>query len=113
MTAIRVSEVVGSKICVAAEDGHTLHNVIADRIQAKQDVQLSFAGVERLTTAFLNAAIGQLYGEFSEEQIRQHMQVIDATTAQLSLLKKVVDGAKRFFRDPKQYRANSGVDDEE
>jgi len=58
-----------------------------------------------MTSAFLNAAVGQLYGEFNEDVIREHLSVIDAEGDQLVLLKRVVDRAKEFFRDPEPYHA--------
>ena len=45
----------------------------------------------RLTSAFLNAAIGQLYGTFSEGQIRSQLKVEDVEPDDLALLKRVVD----------------------
>lgn len=77
-----------------------LHNAIADALDRGEKVALSFAGVARLTTAFLNSAVGQLYNEYSEEQVRNGLMPPEgATPEQLSLLKRVVDNAKRFFAD--------------
>ena len=39
---------------------------------------VSFGGLEDVTSAFLNTAIGQLYGEFGEDVIRTHLHVLDA-----------------------------------
>ena len=41
-------------------------------------------------SAFLNAAIGQLYGKFSEETIRASLGVSDMEQEDLALLKRVV-----------------------
>jgi hypothetical protein len=98
-----IIDVVKSPICVASEDGQILHNNIAEKIDAGIKVSISFAGVERITTAFLNAAIGQLYNEFEESKIRAYMAVVDATPRHLSLLKSVVDRAKEYFSDPEFY----------
>lgn len=88
-------------VCVAASDGHKVHKVIYLEINKNNRVKISFSGVTRLTTAFLNAAVGQLYGEFSEETIRRHLAPpVDAEAWHLKRLKLVVDRAKVFFRDP-------------
>ena len=106
MAKVRIIDVVGSTICVAAEDGQRVNQEIARQIASKEKVILSFIGIERLTTAFLNAAIGQLYGEFSEEQIREFVEPPnDAAPVQLSMLKKVVERAKEYFKDPAKYKS--------
>jgi hypothetical protein len=97
---LRITEIIGSSICVSVEDATRLHDAIVDSFKRGDAVSLSFAGIGRLTTAFLNAAIGQLYNEYSEDQVRaQLLPPRDATPVQLELLKKVVDNAKRFFAD--------------
>jgi len=53
-----------------------------------------------MTTAFLNVAVGQLYGEFTEEKLRMHMMPpVDADAWHLTRLKLVVDRAKIYFKD--------------
>lgn len=98
---ISVTQIVGGGICVSAEDGNKIHDAIRTEIVKGNRVIISFSGVTRMTTAFLNAAVGQLYGAFSEEQLRQHLAPpTDAEPWQLNRLKLVVDRAKEFFRNP-------------
>ncbi|MCZ8044463.1 MAG: STAS-like domain-containing protein [Beijerinckiaceae bacterium] len=115
--AISIAQVVGGGICVSASDGHRVHDAVRQAILKGQRAVISFSGVTRLTTAFLNAAIGQLYGEFPEELIRQHLAPVrDADDRQLRQLKLVVDRAKQFFADPdrssKSFKSAFEVDDE-
>lgn len=98
--SIRITDVVGSSLCVSIEDGARLHEAIVEAFQRGQPVSLSFEGVGRLTTAFLNAAVGQLYNEYNDEEIRSMLRAPQAASGiQLELLKKVVDNAKRFFAE--------------
>jgi hypothetical protein len=107
---IVLTEAVESPYCVSSSDGLAVHDCVAEQLRKGTDVVVSFAGVEEITSAFLNAAIGQLYGEFPEEAIRDHLHVIGADRDHLVLLKRVVDRAKDFFRDPNQFAAAvSGV----
>ena len=53
--AIKVFEIVGSKLCVASSDGQKVHDQIAVALKAGKQVRLSFSDVESLTSAFLNA----------------------------------------------------------
>ena len=96
-------EVVGSPVCVASDDGQKIHDRLDAALRVNQEVGLSFHNVTALTAAFLNAAIGQLYGTFSEKHIRNLLEVEDAGQDDLALVKRVVDNAKLYFKDPKRY----------
>lgn len=103
--AIRISifEVVGSSLCVASGDGQKVYERLNAALEADRDVVLSFDNVTALTSAFLNAAVGQLYGTFTQEQIRSLLKVEDAEQDDLALLKRVVDNAKLYFKNTKGY----------
>jgi hypothetical protein len=101
---INVFEVVGSTLCVASDDGQKVHDQIAAALQAGQNVILSFANITDLTSAFLNAAVGQLYADFSEQKIRAGVSVCDMKADDVVLLKRVVDTAKQYFKDPKRFQ---------
>ena len=97
---ISVSSRVGGGICVAASDGKKVHNEIHKIITSGNRAELSFFGVTRMTTAFLNAAVGQLYGELPEDTIRKHLAApVDYQDWHLDRLKMVVERAKVFFAD--------------
>lgn len=102
---IRISmfEVVGSPLCVASDDGQKVYERVNTALEAERDVVVSFKNVSTLTSAFLNAAIGQLYGVFEEDQIRSKLKVEDAEQDDLVLLKRVVDNAKLYFKDPERF----------
>lgn len=102
---VNLVEVVGSLYCVSSTDGEKVYEIVAARLHANAPVVLSFAGVEDLTTAFLNTAIGQLYGEMDEEIIRRNLSVTGADNEQLALLKRVVERAKAFFAEPARFEA--------
>ena len=100
---IRVNEVVGH-LCVASDDGQLVHNRVAAALRERQRVVLSFLNVQSLTSAFLNAAIGQLYSSFTEEQIRAGVRIEDMEQDDLRLLQRVVETAKAYFKDPKRFK---------
>lgn len=100
---ISIFEVVGSPLCVASGDGQKVYERLASALKEGGRVVLSFRNVSTLTSAFLNAAIGQLYGEFSEEQIRSLLKVQDIQSDDLALLKRVIETAKEYFKDPQKF----------
>jgi hypothetical protein len=101
---LSILEVVGSPLCVASDDGQKVHDRIAAAMKEGQGVTVSFLNVTSLTSAFLNAAIGQLYGSFSENEIRSKLKVADLEPDDRELLKRVVDTAKEYFKDPERFK---------
>jgi hypothetical protein len=100
---LSVSEMVGTPLCVASQDGQRVHDRIATALNAGSNVRVSFQNVSILTAAFLNAAIGQLYGSFTENQIRSRLKVTNIQPDDLALLKRVVATAQQYFKDPKGF----------
>lgn len=101
---LKIYEIVGSEFCVAADDGQKVHDQIVRALQNNLKVRISFINIERLTSAFLNVAIGQLYGEFPEELLRSNLSVTDIESDDLDLLKRVIDTAKLYFKDPERFK---------
>ena len=116
---VRVYDIVGSPLCVSAEDGQRLHSKIAPLLRADRPVSLSFDRVDTIISAFLNAAVGQLYGEFPAERVDKLLTVTDVTSDDESVLRHVVDNAKVYFKSPSEFdrawreELGDDMDDEE
>src|SRR5688572_22848909 len=100
---VRVFDIVGGPLGVSADDGQRVYNKIAPLLREGQKVELSFEQLETLISAFLNAAIGQLYGEFPEERIRELLSVRDMQADDVDVLRQVVENAKAYFKSPKKF----------
>ena len=113
---VRIFDIVGGPLCVSADDGQRVHDKIVPLLRDGQKVVLSFEQVETLISAFLNAAIGQLYGEFPEDRIRELVSVRDMDDEDQAVLKRVVDNAKRYFANrpvvDKAWQEEVGNDEE-
>ncbi len=101
---ISVFEIIGSPLCVASDDGQKVYNRLVAALNENRFVSLSFRNVSALTSAFLNTAIGQLYGEFDENRIRKLLEVKDIEDDDIELLKRVVGTAKQYFQDKPAFR---------
>lgn len=101
---LSIFEIVGSRVCVASDDGQKVHGRIAAGLKEGTSVTVSFLNVSSLTAAFLNTAIGQLYGKFKDDQIRSRVKVKDMRPDDRALLKRVVDTAKEYFKDPERFK---------
>ena len=99
---IEIPEAVGSRVCVAADDGELLFEKIATAIEDGSKVRLSFKNVDTVTSAFLNTAIGQLFGSFSGEQIASLLEFSEVDEEDLFLLKRVLERARAYFSEPER-----------
>lgn len=103
---IKISSIVGGGICVSAADGNKVYAQISKAVEDGHRVRISFSGVTRMTTAFLNAAVGQLYGEYAVDRIRRQLAPpVDFEDWHLKRLKLVVDRAKEYFADADRVEA--------
>ncbi len=100
---INIYAIVGDAFCVSAEDGDKVFERIKKAIQANKTVVVSFLNVQMLTSAFLNTAIGKLYGEFEEKKIKESLSVSDMNDDDKLLLKRVIDTAKAYYKDPDRF----------
>lgn len=97
---INILNVVGDKFCTEAEDGQKVFEIITKALKEHRKVTLSFLNIEMLTTAFLNTAVGQLYRDYSEEFIKDKLAVENITPSGSISLKRVVDTAKMYYKNP-------------
>lgn len=97
---INVVNTIGDVFGVEAEDGQKVFELISKALRDQKNVTISFQNVEMLTTAFLNTAIGQLYKDFNEASIKEHLKVSDISNSGKVALKRVVDTAKLYYKDP-------------
>lgn len=94
---INVFDTAGENCCVAACDGKKVYDLITAELCENKKIELSFAEVSEITPAFLNSAIGQLYGCFPAGQIESSLLFTDISAEDETILKRVIDRAKTYF----------------
>lgn len=97
---INIVNTIGDVYGVEAEDGQKVFELIMKALADKKKVILSFQNIEMLTTAFLNNAVGQLYRNHTEGFIKENLKVSDISESGKVALKRVVNTAKLFYKDP-------------
>ncbi|PIB37417.1 hypothetical protein BFP72_05395 [Reichenbachiella sp. 5M10] len=100
---INIAQNIGGDAAVSTEDGNEIFGLIKKDFDAGQVVILDFSGIEILTTAFLNAALGQLYSAYSSEQLNARLKLVNVADQDKILFKKVVARAKEYFANKKQF----------
>ena len=101
---IKITEIVGDVICVASEDGEAVYNELYTALDEGCPVILSFEGVEVMTSAFLNAAVGRLYKDHSAEEIDSCLRTEFPDSYYGYLLERVRKNAIAFYADPERFR---------
>ncbi|WP_345974773.1 STAS-like domain-containing protein [Sulfurimonas sp. HSL3-7] len=97
---INVFSIVGQKDCTLPEDGDKVYQTIKKALVENKKTIINFKNVEKLTTAFLNNAIGKLYGEFEEAKLKDSLSVENLSESGKVRLKRVVTNAKNYFSNP-------------
>lgn len=94
MSIVYVKDIIQSKIAVSPEKGKLLYEYLFAHIDGENHVKLSFEGIDDLTTAFLNKAIGNLYNHFSSEKLNRYLSITEIDDLDKYLLNKVIFRAK-------------------
>jgi hypothetical protein len=109
---INIANIIGDVYGIEAAEGQKVFSLIKRAFEEKRKVVLSFLNIEILTTAFLNTAVGELYRDFSEEEIKANLKLENLNEAGRIKLKKVVEIAKLRYNDPDFYKKlQQSVDD--
>jgi hypothetical protein len=59
------------KSAILSSDGIDVYNAIKNELEKGNEIQLDFDGLNRVTTSFLNSAIGTILVEFGGELLTQ------------------------------------------
>ena len=96
---IVIKSLINSDTAVSTDDGDLIYQRINDLLSKNQIVEIDFEGISIMTTAFLNAAIGQLYSNYVSEKLNDNLQLINVADDDKILFKKVITRAKEYFSD--------------
>ena len=96
---ISVYKLIGSQIAVSSEDGTVLFKEIMKALNENIIVTIDFSNIKLINSIFLNAGIGQLYSKYDSAKLREYLKLANISNGDLSVLKKVVERAKQYFKD--------------
>lgn len=79
-------------------DGVKVYEAIELLLGKKEKVEIDFSNITMVVSSFLNAAIGKLYGEHTEEFIQEYVKVVGLCEDDIELLNDIViPNAKSYF----------------
>jgi len=103
---IRIYDEVGGDSAISVEDGEKLFTKIDQAFSQNLSVTLDFQNINLIITAFLNAAIGQLYSKYTSEQLNQNLKLENIKPEDVRLFKIVIERAKEYFKNPNDFEDN-------
>ncbi|MGI6356447.1 MAG: STAS-like domain-containing protein [Lentisphaeria bacterium] len=105
-TQLKIYDIVGGPVWISTADGQKVYEKIVTAFKAKRSVDLSFSNRKNLITAFLNAAIGQLYnGDYEKEFLAENLAYTEITDEDRQMVERAIENAKRYFANKSQYDA--------
>ncbi len=96
---IQVHSLIGP-ICVTLEDGQKVYSRIYPELEKKRQVELDFYGVNIFASPFFNSAIGQLFREFTKEDLKGLLIIRNLNPTGNNVLKKVIENSSQYYQNP-------------
>lgn len=109
MNHLIIKDIIKSDLAVSTEDGEKVFKKIDSHLQKSEKVELDFAGIRIMITAFLNAAIGSLYSNkaYTSDFLNEYLNLKNVEKEDLKLFKDVVKRAKEYFANREGFEKNS------
>jgi transcriptional regulator len=109
MKHLLIKDIINSELAVSTENGEKVFEVVDFYLQKKEKVERDFSGITIMITAFLNAAIGKLYGkkEYTPEFLNEYLKLENVEKEDRSLFKDVIQRAKEYFANKEDFEKNS------
>lgn len=108
-TQILIKDVINTNFAVTTEDGNTIFELLVFNLSKENTVSLDFDGINLMTTAFLNSAIGQLYSidKYSSDFLNNNLKLVNVQEQDKPLFALVVKRAKEYFANKQGFEKNT------
>ena len=100
---LKVKDVCGPH-CVGIEDGTGLFTRILPILKSGNEICLDFEDVLTITSSFLNASVGKLFGHFEEADLEKRLTWKCSDESDNQLIKLVIKNAEEHFAKPETTR---------
>lgn len=70
-----IQEILKTNLAVSADKAQYISKLLQEKIDEETPVILDFSGIRSLTTAFLNIAVGQIYGKLDKVKYDKYVKV--------------------------------------
>lgn len=106
---IIISKIIKTNFAVTTEDGNSIFQLLNSNLNVGKKIVLDFDGINLMTTAFLNAVIGQLYSNnaYSSDFLNENLELVNVQDSDKHLFPMVVKRAKEYFAHKEDFEKNS------
>lgn len=100
---ITLKEKVTDNMAVTPAEGQPIYEEIIEHLIQGDVVELDFSDLQICTTAFLNVVIGNLYKDYTSDQLKEGIKFNGLDIPLSERIKKVTDRAKQFYKNQTVY----------
>lgn len=101
---LNVMECIGTPSAITQESGDLIFEEISKAIKEKVCIELDFKDIESMISPFLNNAIGRLYEDYSSEEIKQYLKILNLPKEKIPTINMVISNAKKFYADQEKFK---------
>lgn len=96
MKTINVKDEIKSNLAVTSSQATEIFNSLNLNLKKHEQITVDFSGIDTITTAFLNTAIGQLYSLGDPDELNQYIKIDgnSLTSVQRDKVRLVMENAK-------------------
>lgn len=97
-TMIKVKDFLNTPMAVSTDKAELIFNECKSIIEDGENVDINFEDIKLVITAFLNIAIGKLYGlNINDETIDKRLKFTNTTPSIEKMIDKVILNSKKFY----------------
>lgn len=106
---VLIRDLIKTNFAVTTDDGNQVFDIVNQNLSNNESIILDFKGINLMTTAFLNAAIGQLYSnkKYSSEFLNSNLKLQNVPEQDKALFGMVVKRAKEYFANKESFERNT------
>lgn len=82
--------------CFSQADGIILHDLLRPHLLAGRPVTVSFAGVEDVTSSFVNSSLVPFFEKYGAGYAKAHLRITNATSQIADTVRRCVANAERL-----------------
>jgi len=101
-TTIRVVDLVEFTIAPDNDEAEKVFLAVEEQFHTGQNVILCFEGIDFITPSFLAAVLGRLLWEYTEEEVRTRIKVVNLKPDLEFMVEAVIKSNVAYLKDPER-----------
>lgn len=98
---IEVKSIIGTENAIEREDANKVEKFIIEALQNNQVINVSFKGIKITTPSFLNVIVGDLFSNYTREQVDNLVKFSNYSKNTGELIEIIKNEAEKYFAERK------------